>query len=373
MEKIMDYTEAELAAPARRENNKKRGYLVVNRLQGKHIPVSPGKALEMFERLADLLAKDYAGERLLLVGFAETATAVGAAAAGKLDTYYIQTTREAVQNAEFFYFTEQHSHATEQKLVKNDLDRVVAQIDRIVFMEDEITTGNTIQNIVHVLREAYPGKLQFSAASLLNGMDPECLDRYEAQKIGLHYLVKTDHSRYEEAVRGFENDGGYHACDLLAEGEELKEYRISGYRDARRLVRGGEYAAACGRMCDQVFVHMEPDISGNVLVIGTEEFMYPALRLAQYLEKKGCRVRSHSTTRSPIMVSREAAYPLHDRYELVSLYDDQRRTFLYDIGAYDQVLILTDAPGGEKGIRSLVNAVRSCGNRSVSLIRWCEV
>ena len=47
------YTEKELVRIARRENNNKRNYLVVNRLQGKHIPVRPCEALAMFRALAD--------------------------------------------------------------------------------------------------------------------------------------------------------------------------------------------------------------------------------------------------------------------------------------------------------------------------------
>ena len=148
------YTEQELAAVAKRENNKKRTWLVVNRLQGKHVPVSPGKALRMFGSLAELLLEEYRGERLLLIGFAETATAVGAAVAEKLGALYIQTTREQIQDVEYFYFSEQHSHATEQKLVKDDLDRVMERVDRIIFIEDEITTGNTIRNIIELLKKA---------------------------------------------------------------------------------------------------------------------------------------------------------------------------------------------------------------------------
>ena len=36
------YTEQGVVRIARRENNNKRKYLVVNRLQGKHVPVKPG-------------------------------------------------------------------------------------------------------------------------------------------------------------------------------------------------------------------------------------------------------------------------------------------------------------------------------------------
>ena len=140
------YKKKQLVGIAKRENNTKRKYLVVNRLQGKHIPVSAKEAFRMFSALAAQVRAAYAGEKLLLVGFAETATAIGAAIATELDTLYIQTTREDVSGAEYLYFSESHSHATEQKLVRNELDGRIEAIDRIVFVEDEVTTGNTILN-----------------------------------------------------------------------------------------------------------------------------------------------------------------------------------------------------------------------------------
>ena len=51
------YTETNLIRIARRENNTKRNYLVVNMLQGKHIPVSPSIAFNMFESLAQNIKK----------------------------------------------------------------------------------------------------------------------------------------------------------------------------------------------------------------------------------------------------------------------------------------------------------------------------
>ena len=77
----MEYTEKDLVKIAKRENNTKRNYLVVDPLQGKHIPVVPSKALDLFAALADTFREKYKDEKLLLVGFAETATAIGAQAA----------------------------------------------------------------------------------------------------------------------------------------------------------------------------------------------------------------------------------------------------------------------------------------------------
>ena len=367
------YTEQELAAVAKRENNKKRSYLVVNRLQGKHVPVSPGKALRMFGSLAELLLEEYQGERLLLIGFAETATAIGAAVAEKLGALYIQTTREQIRDVEYFYFSEQHSHATEQKLVKDDLDRVMERVDRIIFIEDEITTGNTIRNIIELLKKAYPGCAGFSAASLLNGMAKTYQEEYAKSGIRLHWLLRTCHDSYEERAADCRGDGICHGCDSSLPAVVPEEYRISGCRDARRLTDGTLYKTACRQMGREAVERLQPVRGERILVIGTEEFMYPALVLASMLEEKTGWVRCHSTTRSPILVSSEAWYPLHERYELRSLYDRQRTTFLYDLSAYDRVCMVTDAGEEEKeGLYSLINALVSCGNERICVIRWCQ-
>lgn len=367
------YTEQELAAVAKRENNKKRTWLVVNRLQGKHVPVSPGKALRMFDSLADLLLEEYQGERLLLIGFAETATAVGAAVAEKLGALYIQTTREQIRDVEYFYFSEQHSHATEQKLVKDDLDQVMERVDRIIFIEDEITTGNTIRNIIELLKKAYPGCAGFSAASLLNGMAKTYQEEYAKSGIRLHWLLRTCHDSYEERAADCRGDGICHGCDISLPAVVPEEYRISGCRDARRLTDGTLYKTACRQMGREAVERLQPVRGERILVIGTEEFMYPALVLASMLEEKTGWVRCHSTTRSPILVSSEAWYPLHERYELRSLYDRQRTTFLYDLSAYDRVCMVTDAGEEEKeGLYSLINALVSCGNERICVIRWCQ-
>lgn len=52
------------------------------------------------------------------------------------------------------------------------------------------------------------------------------------------------------------------------------------------------------------------------------------------------------------------------------MYDDERKTFIYDIDSYDKVLILTDSHyGGSAGVNSLVNAL-SKKNDDIYLLRW---
>lgn len=365
------YTEKELAVIAKRENNNKRKYLVVNPLQGKHVPVSPGKALTMFEELAGLVKEAYSDETLLLVGFAETATAIGAALAVKLDTYYMQITREDVKGVEYLFFSESHSHATEQKLIQTDLDRVIDNIDRIVFVEDEVTTGNTILKIVDLIERTYTKKIKFSVASLLNGMNKISEKVYRDRQISLHYLVKTNHDSYTEVAESYRGDGTYYAENVQEAQETAKIMAVSGYCNGRRLNRGSDYAASCEKLWKEIDKVVSFQENQKILVLGTEEFMYPALYVAKQIEQMGYEVKSHATTRSPIAVSSEAAYPLHTRYELASLYDEERKTFLYDIDTYDLVLVITDAPITDKGNKTLMYALRNCGNENIKLIRWC--
>lgn len=365
------YLEKDLVAIAKRENNQKRNYLVVNRLQGKHIAVSPKQTLAMFSELGEQIQKKYHTEKLLLIGFAETATAIGAALAVQLDSYYIQTTREQVPGAEYFYFTESHSHATEQKLVKNELEQIISLVDRIIFVEDEVTTGNTIYKIIQLLRQQYGLKLRFSVASLLNGMNRDSEEFYKKEGIETLYLVKTNHEIYSEAARLYEGNGRYYK-EGMAYNLKVEKIKIHAeYANARKIVSGKGYAYACKKLYEEVLRHILFHGRESVLVLGTEEFMYPPLYVAWRLEQMGMDVRFHATTRSPIEVSLEDEYPLHDRYELISFYDENRKTFVYDLKKYDKVLIFTDAgKEAQKAEKTLLHALEITGNQEVYVIDW---
>lgn len=394
------YTEAELVRIAKRENNTRRKYLVVNRLQGKHIPVSPKEALQMFRSLAELIKEAYPSERLLMVGFAETATAIGAAVAIECQAAYMQTTREVIDGVDYLYFSESHSHATEQKLVKTDLDKIIGKTDRIVFIEDEVTTGNTILNIVRLIQKTYAQLVSFAVASILNGMNEEALENYKNLKIPVHYLVKTAHDTYTEIAEQYQADGTCHICTKPQEKEveqqkevqqqiemqQTKEAQqpievqeISGWINARRLHTADTYKQACEQLWQEIQQKYgytkytkETETGRRILVLGTEEFMYPALYVGAKLEEAGYTVRMHATTRSPIAVSKEEKYPLHTRYELASLYDKNRTTFVYDLTEYEEVLVLTDAQKQEtEGWESLQRALTLNHNRQIRGIRWC--
>ena len=371
----MVYTEQNLVRIAKRENNPKRTYLVVNRFQGKHIPVKPHDALAMFCALADTLRASFEEERLLVIGFAETATAIGAAVAAELGADYIQTTRELVPDAKYLYFSEEHSHATEQKLVKNDMDTALGNIDRILFVEDEVTTGRTILNIIEILKKQYPKHIKYCVASILNGMDKKALDTYKDCGIELFWLVKTEHVAYTQIAASYKGNGVYVDCRDNAAAihatEQVKPKMICAKKqmNARRIVSAALYQQYCESLYQDLTSQIDLKHAQKILVLGTEEFMYPALYTASKLEMQGKNVWFHATTRSPIAVSEERDYPFHTRYELISFYDDKRKTYVYDLQTYDMVVVMTDAQGETtKGICSLIQALRSCGNEHIIFV-----
>ena len=66
---------------AKRDRNKKRPYLIVNPLQGKHMPIDPSVAIHLFGQLAEKINAQILGQNTVVISFAETATAIGACAA----------------------------------------------------------------------------------------------------------------------------------------------------------------------------------------------------------------------------------------------------------------------------------------------------
>ena len=356
---------------AKRENNTKRGFLIVNRAQAKHIPADPDVTLGLFGELSAKVLSAYPDippSKILIVGFAETAPAISSKVAADIGCRCIQTTRENVPDCTFLYFSEEHSHATEQRLVRDGLSDALQNTDRVLFIDDEITTGKTILNIINVIRREFPFPLHFSAVSLLNGMNPEHTKIYTENGIDVLYLQKLDSTGFEQRVRDIPADGNCAAPDISSPAVPVIPFVTGRFPDARKLHDGGEYGRICAKLCADIAGRLSFPAGESAVVIGTEEFMFPAISLAAELKKHGTNAVSHSTTRSPIAVSSSENYPLHTRYELPSFYDRERRTFIYDLKKYDRAVILTDSADiPEEAVNALVNALASVNNKNIYL------
>ena len=333
-----------LFALAARENNSRRGGLIVNFLQAKHVPAKPSETLALFDRLADRVIPAINEEKVMVIGFAETATAIGAELAARLaekcECTYIHTTREKFpEDMRLALFSEEHSHATEQCLFSDKGLHIFSGVERIIFAEDELTTGKTILNFIEALKNITGCK--FSAASIINGMSGENLSKYKAIDVGVHYLVKIDSSA-ETLKEGISvaprEDGDF---DIFSVPHELI-LRMAKMKDPRLGIDGAEYEKFCVSAANEFFENIKPFLSGKTVdVIGTEECMFPAIKLGELLEGKGYDVRCHATTRSPIVPSGDEGYPLFARYRVKSVYDDKRKTFIYNLYDCDNRIVVT--------------------------------
>lgn len=366
----------DLISIAKRENNTKRSYLYVNPIQGKHIPVSPSKSLELFSLMAHKIEERYVNESLLIIGFAETATAIGAAIAyqAKNCKCYLNTTREDIADAEYLFFTESHSHAMEQRLVINGMDKYLDEIDRIVFAEDEVTTGNTIEKLIRILQERYSKKnLQFGIISILNSMSDQRLEQLQREGIICDYIYHIPVQYRVEEISNHSYLPLNEEHQIVAKADITEKF-FRGYWNSRIIANTSDFRKKVDKFVETVIVESYlKDESEDILILGTEEFMFPGMLVGQSIEKRkpNTQVSFHATTRSPIEISSDEKYPLHNRAMLDSIYGDNRRTFIYNLRKYDQVFIISDANNiNRKGVYSICAAVEKYGNDNISLIIW---
>lgn len=385
----------------KRLNNNKRQFLLLNKDQCKHYPSSPQRAVRMFEELADKI-KIPNDKNVLVVGFAETATGVASFVAYFNGWSCICTTRKDI-DGEYIAFSEVHSHAVEHKLRKIDF----SVYDEIVFIDDEITTGNTVYNLISKLKELYPkAGIKYSVASLLNCMDEKSKSKFSSMDIDLYYLQELDNSSFNEKIQGVSDIGDVdtdsfpvmrssvshcdtlraYPSDVLLSGEdlaglvgELYSNKAEGIDTFLDVIGGNivDRLDCTQDFIDEVLEHGRAlgitDKPKDVLILGTEECMFPAICCGAYLEEYGYNVKCHSTTLSPIVVSDAQGYPLRTRYKLNSCYNDDKVSYIYNLDKYDAVVFMSDSGsrGWDRCLNELSRILTNLGNKlllSVDLI-----
>ncbi|MDR0558448.1 MAG: phosphoribosyltransferase family protein [Treponema sp.] len=315
-----------------------RPYVLVNPLLAKHLPSTPSESIDYFSELGKKTADLCKGEKVLVIGFAETATAVGAAVASLIEgAVYIHTTREPLsQKLLAADFSEEHSHAKNQTLFLSEKFNDFNKYDRLIFVEDEITTGKTILNFLKKIK--FSKKKIIVSALIFNGFDEKVFSQYDAdfcclQRIG--YVHKMSFGDFPNPRLGV------NIADYVRKCEELAEW----------FVNSVENSALRGK---------------NILALGTEEFMYPALALARRLENIAANVVSQSTTRSPLLPNSDPNYPFNSRISFQSVYDSERTTYLYNLDKRDVIIIATDASGNAD---ELIDALRVARSEKIYLVR----
>ena len=186
--------------------NKKRSFLFVSKVLGKHLPINPAMGLltgallagqyalksadmhfsnemelaEHFNKANPLVPDPYIPASLspVIIGFAETATALGQAffaAFQKAD--YFHTTREIIAGEEpLIVFEEEHSHATSHRCyISND---VLENSREIVLVDDELSTGKTALNIIRSIQAKFPRE-KYSVVCILDWRSDQDVQKFK--------------------------------------------------------------------------------------------------------------------------------------------------------------------------------------------------
>jgi orotate phosphoribosyltransferase-like protein len=360
------FPEVDLLGVAKRQNNPKRTFIIVNKLQAKHIPVAPDISLGYFRLLGQLAARTCRlGEQVLVIAFAETATAIGAAVSEEIiGSVYCHTTRENIFGmVPIVQFIEEHSHAINHALFLG-ANLELRNFDRIVFIDDEITTGKTVLNVIYALKNERLIKenVKFTVAALIFNENAE--DRLDRKIIDICFLTRIGTS----GVNVF-NSVAEECISSFPQAIAAAEIKLTYSANPRIGIAFANYKRACVLFAKRGAAELNID-GGNILVLGTEEFMYPALLLGSEIKKTADRVYCHATTRSPITAFNDESYPIRSQCKLPSLYDSERTSYVYNLCKYDAVVIATDALPNPKAEILLCGALKQFGNDNIYIARW---
>lgn len=297
----------ELISVCKRENNSKRDFIFVNRYQGKHVPARPQDILQLFETLRITISKDSRWNRkenICVIGFAETATAIGHYIADNIPNknyYYLQTTREKSNKQLLVEFKEEHSHATEQALY-GDLQKL-QKCDRILFVDDELSTGKTILNFIAELEKIK--NFKYSVASFLNLQSEGNRKIFEEKNIDTYALIRGEIKDINKKID----------VEVLPDIENLSTITNEYYHPKRDLI------------------------------VGSEEDMYNGILKAATLEKSDKNKKEYyfqASTRSPICSSEAEDYVLYNRIKFISAKDANRIVYLYNLRQYDRIIVMAN-------------------------------
>lgn len=368
IDKNTTYNFEDVLSLACRENNNKRSFIFVNKLQGKHIPCKPSETIKFVGELGDLVKKGTYG-KAGVIAFAETATAIGAIVADKIgkDTYYMTTTRLEFNREQKILFKEEHSHAPKQILYydKSELN----SLDTLVMVDDEYTTCKTVLNCIKELKEKdlIKKNTKIVIASLSNCLNDARYTEVEAMGYKLVYLFRFEKSYKDDSLdtkMGLQRNVAHNSYEM----NNNNTIRVPlGFVEPRL----GCYIEEYNKNIDKVVSSIKGKLGSykQVLVLGTEEYMYPAIRIGRELENVYESVVTQSTTRSPIVTSTDTDYPLKSRVEFESIYNSNIKTYLYNLKQYDKVIIVTDSRRVINGSNTLIRRLMEYQNKDITIIR----
>ena len=398
--------------------NKKRSFLFVSKVLGKHLAVNPkipllvgyllsmryneivfgqkddrakevAKAIQTKRNIDEVLLS-LENKQLNLtapttfIGFAETATALGHAVFSSFQENgrYIHTTREHVNEVHSVIdFEEEHSHATSHRVYAKDSSFFNDKSD-VVLVDDEVTTGKTAINIIRTIKNEYPQKESFTVISILDWRTPEHRERYHQLEkelnITIHVVSLIDGIVTVTGEPKLKNESTINVSEVSSVVSHIKlqnftpeMYEIVTSTNVDGMINNSPYLKATGRFgldnegqkkfsCEFEALGkklMEMRKGKKTLIIGTGEFMYVPMKVATYM---GSDVYLQSTTRSPIYQSDEFGYTIKNKFVFDSPENSGVTNHLYNIEAeqYDEIFIFVERVSSLSALDELINELR---------------
>jgi len=316
--------------------NPKRGFLVVSRILGRHIPARPSDLREAMNDLTESISPHLPGP-VLIVGMAETATALGQGVhAGYVsmtrrdDVFYVQSTRQVDGEEPLLAFEEAHSHATSHLILRprtDEMREAYAKARTLVIVDDECSTGNTFVESATALLGVMPSVERIETAVLTDWSGGDYLDRMPMPS-QRHFLLagKLTWTPDPEAVARA-------SLTAASNGHGKAPPKGSPARHGIRSPGHGEPP-----LRDLPLVRP----GHRVLVLGECEFTYAALLLGEQMEDEGHDVHVQAITRSPVM----EGGAIGDTARFDDPYQSGAPCFLYNAltPVYDDVVVVTEVP-----------------------------
>jgi adenine/guanine phosphoribosyltransferase-like PRPP-binding protein len=347
---------AELAGLAVRDNPR-RAHLVVSRVLGKHIPVEPATVLAAADRLAERVLVLLGDQPALVLGYAETAAALGHAVADELtDADYLHTTRRPAPERRLIgEFTEPHSHAT-QHLLQPDVPWWFQRDQPLVLVDDELTTGRTVAATIRTVHALHP-RGQYIVATLVDLRDED--DRRMlagvADELGTRIDVVSLAAGRIELPPDVLDRGRRAVAELDRPDPPIPPaagpLRMIAADWPTSVPEGGRHGFGAGRR--PAFAQAIAGVAaglprdGRILVLGTEELMYAPLRLAAELDWLGAQVWFSSTTRSPVLPLDDPGYAVRTRLTFPA-HDGDGPRYAYNVAPgrdgtrFDHIVLVVD-------------------------------
>lgn len=305
--------------------NPKRAFLFVSKVLGRHIPVSPTVIRQAFSELSDQIP-DQLPEPILLIGMAETAVGLAAGVHQRLlerypKALFLATTRHPIDAPLISTFNEEHSHAPVHLLhgsFDEHVQSIIRQTRTLIMVDDEVSTGKTFINLAKALQaEALPALSHVVTATLTDWSPPLAFDGFTHQSVSL-FKGQWTWDDFPNALMPTMPKVNTVAVGLWPVCNQHTWGRTPTYQPQLEL----ELTAEAGQ---------------NILVLGSNEFVWPPFLLAEKLAAQGANVKFSSTTRSPILVghSIKSVISFNDNYGLGMV------NFVYNVDwqKYDRVVL----------------------------------